>query len=147
MIVYSWISLILSLLGIGTLAWAQYHPDEITLQYSWTTSLIFLCVTIGVNIATLFGAHLYNVLLVGVGVLWLLINLAFNIFLSIENKHWADANGEYHTMFITLPVAIMFFVLWTVLLLYPYVTFIIEVRSGVMSPETYPRQEYSCCCV
>lgn len=31
--------------------------------------------------------------------------------------------------------------------IYPHVGFIVQVRRGIMSKETYPRQQYSCCCV
>lgn len=30
--------------------------------------------------------------------------------------------------------------------LYPSVMLIIEIRSGIMTRETYPREEFSCCC-
>jgi len=148
-IIYSSISLVFALFGIVAVLWANDHPDDVTFQsfrYSNTTaSLIFLCVTVCVNIATILGANIYSVLAVGVAIVWVLINMAFNIYASIKYQHWTDANGDYSNMFITLPVAIMYFLLWTALALYPYVTFIIEVKSGVMSPETYPSQKFSCC--
>ena len=33
-----------------------------------------------------------------------------------------------------------------VLYLFPHIGFIVEVCNGTMSRETYPREEYSCCC-
>lgn len=30
---------------------------------------------------------------------------------------------------------------------YPHVVLIREIRAGIMTPENYPREEHSCCCV
>jgi len=35
----------------------------------------------------------------------------------------------------------------TLFFMYPHIGFIMEVHSGIMSAETYPREEFSCCCV
>ena len=37
-------------------------------------------------------------------------------------------------------------IIWTIIWLYPQVVFVAEVRSGVMSPQTYPREKHSYCC-
>jgi hypothetical protein len=37
-------------------------------------------------------------------------------------------------------------VIHTLLYMSPGIGFIMEVRNGTMSRETYPREEYSCCC-
>jgi hypothetical protein len=34
----------------------------------------------------------------------------------------------------------------TALWIYPSVMLVTEIRSGIMSRETYPREEFSCCC-
>ena len=31
--------------------------------------------------------------------------------------------------------------------LYPHIGFIMEVKKGIMTRDTYPREEFSCCCV
>ena len=33
------------------------------------------------------------------------------------------------------------------LVLYPHVGLIAEIKNGTMTPETYPREQASCCCV
>jgi hypothetical protein len=34
----------------------------------------------------------------------------------------------------------------TALWIYPSIMLILEIRRGIMSRETYPREEFSCCC-
>ncbi len=37
-------------------------------------------------------------------------------------------------------------VAWRLLVVYSYFSFVSEVSSGIMSPETHDREKYSCCC-
>eukprot|EP00934_Nitzschia_sp_Nitz4_P000532 Nitzschia sp. Nitz4//scaffold453_size6330//1117//1662//NITZ4_009178-RA/size6330-processed-gene-0.13-mRNA-1//-1//CDS//3329552269//532//frame0 len=37
--------------------------------------------------------------------------------------------------------------IFSILFAYPHVVFYTELKSGVMSEETYPEEKYSCCCV
>ena len=36
---------------------------------------------------------------------------------------------------------------FTAAFLYPHIGFILEVKKGIMTRDTYPREEFSCCCV
>lgn len=36
--------------------------------------------------------------------------------------------------------------IFTALFVYPSFCFVREVRNGIMTKETYPREEHSCCC-
>jgi hypothetical protein len=46
-------------------------------------------------------------------------------------------------MYITYALTIIFTLLWT----YPSIFLAMEIKKGIMTKETYPREEFSCCCV
>ncbi len=94
------------------------HPLPFAPMLTW------LLVRIVIYIAGAYGGLIYNIWLVGLAVLEYVIDL---IFFSMM----ADIPGA---------VMVAFFI-------YPNVIFILEVRKGIMSKETYHNEEYSCCCV
>jgi hypothetical protein len=57
---------------------------------------------------------------------------------------WDDLEKVLNTyMYITYAITIVFTLLWT----YPSIFLAMEIKKGVMTKETYPREAFSCCCV
>jgi hypothetical protein len=72
------------------------------------------------------------------------INYVATIIIDIKTIN--ELNEMYGT-FIPLPIlGWIFQAAVTLFVLYPMASFIREVKTGIMAPETYPREEYSCCC-
>jgi uncharacterized membrane protein YbjE (DUF340 family) len=100
-------------------------------------------------ICGLVGGIKYNIPLVSIQVLWLIVAFVVGIVLSVvainDVNDQLELNGEEE---LNQPIgSYIFSATITCLWMYPHVGFIMEVKSGIMSLETYPREEYSCCCV
>jgi hypothetical protein len=106
------------------------------LQDTYTISMIIYGIGLLVNVIVICGASMYNACLIMFGVLWILVELSFSIY--------------YQT---TLPkdqypiYTIIGSIIWDGLILYPHIVLISEIRNGIMAPETYARERFSCCCV
>jgi hypothetical protein len=102
-------------------------------------------------ICGLVGGIRYNIPLVSIQVLWLIVAFVVSIVLSVvainDVNDQLDLNGNGEEE-LNQPIGYYIFsAVITCLWMYPHVGFIMEVKSGLMSLETYPREEYSCCCV
>ena len=102
------------------------------------------------SIVALVGAKQYNVTLVGFHIMWILVELVISIILNINaikeaNIVFAD-DEDYVEQYPSI-VGYIIEGIVALLFVYPHVGFIHEVRAGIMSKETYPREVYSCCCV
>ena len=106
--------------------------QDIVDSYKW--SLIINGVGVAFSIAAIIGASLYNIWLVLLGVLWIVTDVILSFM-------YTDAVAKYHGMFIA------WILVWAGLMLYPHVAFIYEVKKGIMTRDTYPREQFSCCCV
>jgi hypothetical protein len=83
--------------------------------------------------------------MLSVVILWYLINYALSIYFGIDvvNQVTEIEGVQYqYPIGVWIGSAIV-----TALWIYPHVGLILEIRNGIMSAETYPREEYSCCCV
>jgi hypothetical protein len=99
------------------------------------------------SIVAIVGACRYNIYMVGFNVLYMTVSFIVNIVLTmttafntLEEDYYGDED---------LPLPIVSFVFQGVLLcvyIYPQVGFMSEVKAGILSAETYPREEFSCCC-
>lgn len=86
-----------------------------------------------ISVVGIFGALHYNVYMVGItGIMYSI--LAFMAFVN---------------MFLVEKYAFILVgtILFAGLFAYPHFVFIREVRKGIMTPETYPEEKQSCCCV
>jgi uncharacterized membrane protein HdeD (DUF308 family) len=109
--------------------------------YSYLTpklySYFYYCLSFQTGIVVAYGIIS---LFVGIA----LAALGTNDALAILEKHeYSIDEGRY-----TLGTYFLYCI-WTlvaILWVYPSIAFIIEVRKGIMTRETYPREEYSCCC-
>lgn len=122
-----------------------YECDEFMNKYE-TMEIIFSVVSIILGIAAIVGARIFNTFLVGANAFWLIAGIILNAVISMQMcKEWQDQGAEYtcqtpYGLFVIAVIIVLLFV-------YPHVGFIVEVKKGIMSHETYPREEYSCCCV
>jgi hypothetical protein len=98
-------------------------------------------------IVAVIGAYRYNIYMVGFNILYMIVSFIASIVLTSKafNTLEEDYNGDED-----IPLPIGQFVLQGVILcvvIYPHVGFMSQVKAGIMSAETYPREEFSCCCV
>jgi len=106
---------------------------------------IFIGLGLAASIASLVGAVSYNIYLVAVNVVWMMIQYIASIIITEKSLNsMEDVTGKDYAT--PIPYYVVQLII-TILFIYPHVGFINEVKSGIMSRETYPREEYSCCCV
>lgn len=99
-------------------------------------------------IVALLGARFYNIWMLAVVVVWFVVSYAIGIFFAIDTIN--DVNNLNNPDIDTFrnPYGIFVFnAVVTGLWIYPHVGLILEIKKGIMTPETYPREEYSCCCI
>jgi hypothetical protein len=99
-------------------------------------------------IVALLGARFYNVPMLALVIVWFLVSFAYSIYVSIDTVNEVNALddptiSQYRYPYGSYVVSAVITALW----IYPHVGLIIEIKKGIMSPVTYPREEYSCCCV
>ena len=106
-----------------------------SLDNNWVHDFVFtIIILIGIIIAAflvgIWGAYSYNILGVGFSAFFI---VAFFI---------------TYTELTAVPIRyILGGALIDALVLYPHVGLIAEIKNGTMTPETYPREQASCCCV
>lgn len=96
------------------------------------------------------GALVFNKYMVGIYPIWALFHVTLTIILNfqimskVENSFTESVQEDFNfktNLLIAFQVFILLF--WT----YPSVMLTREINQGIMSKETYPREEYSCCCI
>ena len=75
------------------------------------------------------------------------VRLGHAIELIADEKEVLTPHPPTHPFYSYSPLQIMISTVCTALFLYPHIGFIMEVKKGIMTRETYPREEFSCCCV
>lgn len=132
--------------------------EEMIDAYDRTTDIILGVISIVMSLVSIVGAVTYNKWMVGLSIIWSVIGYILYIVYSQEGLNIIlDTADESDTFFndfddletiIRVSAYVGYGVLGviTALWIYPSVFFINEIRSGVMSAETYKREEYSCCC-
>mmetsp|Transcript_18963 Transcript_18963/g.46967 ORF Transcript_18963/g.46967 Transcript_18963/m.46967 type:complete len:128 (+) Transcript_18963:1476-1859(+) len=115
------------------------------------------------TVIALVGAVIFNFFMVAIYVFWSILNLIISIVLQqqmvgelldwvekqTDDASWSASNqDELESSFNTY--MIMNYVITAILTLlwvYPSVFLSVEIKKGIMTKETYPREEMSCCCV
>jgi fumarate reductase subunit C len=128
--------------GVSSEAWEEH------LETCAIVEIICSIVSIALSSAAIAGAVKYNMFLVGANGVWLIVGYIIAL-ISVLNacNTW---NVEYPYSYYECQVngfAILVSLVVAGLWAYPHVGFIHEVRKGIMSENTYSREEYSCCCV
>jgi len=125
-----------------------YDDDQVEddLKQINTRNAIVSGIGLAASILSLIGAIHYNIIFVAVNIVWMLIQYIANIIITeVAYKNIEDISNKDVNRGLLVGVYIVQAVI-TALFIYPHVGFINEVRKGIMSRETYPREEYSCCC-
>lgn len=86
---------------------------------------------------------------VGLNAFWIFFGFVLSIvFGTIKCNEWEDKGDAYacsnymvETGVIVVSLAVV--CLW----IYPHIGFILEVKNGILSAETYEREKFSCCCI
>jgi len=103
--------------------------------------IFFFC-----NIWALCAALKYSVCMLSTMVVVILCQFGFEIYNSwavfIEQADQAGIDFNNGSFIGGIVIAAIFYGLY----LYPVIGLISEIKSGIMSQETYPREAYSCCC-
>jgi hypothetical protein len=119
--------------------------QDVLLEMLTITQIIAGCGVVAFAIAA-FGAKTYHTGLVAFGIAYLV--LSFVALIVVQVTYTGKANdvaqpdttlAQPITNWITNGVLMALFI-------YPHVGLISEIKSGIMSAATYPREEYSCCC-
>ncbi len=102
-------------------------------------------IILGASVAAFFfyifqlvAALKYNLLMLYTVVVFELITFGFRLYFASFQLSWAFL-GISPTLYVASILSSGF-------TLYPTVGLIMEIKQGIMSAETYPREEYSCCC-
>ncbi len=115
-------------------------PDlEQDIKEGLKISAIFYGLGMGVAVFVILGATIYNIWIVAIGLIWNVIQTICS--LSLTSKVFRDNDLSYPAYLAVIEVVIV------LCIIYPMIMFIYEVRSGIMSPATYAREQHSCCCV
>jgi hypothetical protein len=132
----------------------QYYDDDAFVDEASTMinefymkRTIFLGIAMFTAFCAMQGAVYFNVWLVGAHAIWMVVDYVAFLVLAIryndDAKDVYDDVGEQPTSPVPIFIVNGFFV---ALVLYPHLGFISEFRAGIMTRETYPREQYSCCC-
>jgi len=143
------ISLIFAVLAVSLPGVSNFDDDEIEEIFNGNTTrnIATSAVSFVMALVALLGARFYNIPMLCLVILWFLVSYALSVYFGIDNINQVNAletgDVEYrYPIGVFVGQAIV-----TALWIYPHVGLILEIRSGIMSRETYPREEYSCCCV
>mmetsp|Transcript_23831 Transcript_23831/g.67384 ORF Transcript_23831/g.67384 Transcript_23831/m.67384 type:complete len:244 (+) Transcript_23831:214-945(+) len=152
-IVFSTISVIANLAGSerGSDGEAQIGSDlnseevEFIVDEMRTAQIVTDIFSIIFSLCAIYGAKSYNKHLVMANAVYI---LAAYIALTIKTAQVYDDLEDETGESVDQPIGsyisgVIFAGLWA----HPSIGFVYEVRKGIMSEETYPREEFSCCCV
>lgn len=135
-------------------AWTSYFDTsteklEDHMKPYITAEIVLGVVSILFSILAIVGAVKFNIKMVVPNVLWLIVGFIIGLVLLFHSCAGVD-DLDSETLDYTCEIdfiSIVFALLWLLFWCYPHIMFISEVRKGIMTPETYPREKYSCCCV
>ncbi|CAB9498662.1 expressed unknown protein [Seminavis robusta] len=93
----------------------------------------------------IYGAYTYQSCPVGFGI-FLLVS-SFVVRFMVAYVMVEDAGGLSDELAFEQPwVLYGISALFMLLFIYPHIALILEIRKGIMTYKTYPRESYSCCC-
>mmetsp|Transcript_4571 Transcript_4571/g.6748 ORF Transcript_4571/g.6748 Transcript_4571/m.6748 type:complete len:224 (-) Transcript_4571:207-878(-) len=127
--------------------------DDSAYDTYFAIEIVTLVVTILMNICAILGAIKYNVGMVLVPAIWYVVEYIISVANAfIYCSAWEDEIEEKHGNYVDAecnvpPGIVITGLAITIIWIYPHVGFVKEVKAGTMSEETYPREEFSCCCV
>jgi len=127
----------------------QDKDDILTVGGLGIATIVIYVIFFFCHIFSLCAALRYSVCMLSTMVIVVLIQFGYNIWTFWATRNTAfqatnnNADDSNMSTFIT---SVVFSVICYGLYLYPIIGLITEIKSGVMSQETYSREAYSCCC-
>jgi len=111
---------------------------------------IFGYILILTSFGSVISAALFSIWIPIVNIVWLIATLIASIF--ILRNMYEELDPVYATtpnhLEMTSPAAILVGIAFVVTaMIYPNLAYVIEVKRGILTKETYPREQRSCCCV
>ena len=151
------IVLILAATGLLGYYLSSYGGDEGSnlLDKYEMTEMICSAVSIVMSAVAIAGAYLYNSIMVGLNIFWLVAGYGLGIFLGVNYCYdycdaWEDYYDDDYYVYCSCSLngpAVIATAVAMGIWIYPHVGFIEQVCKGIMSKDTYAREEFSCCCV
>jgi hypothetical protein len=137
-IILSSLAILTSVLGLVLTA---VPGSGIVIEGWWSifipaTSIVFYIFVIG-------GAIKYHRCSVTICLIWEMVSLVI-VILACAFTDWAELAEDDEKYSMIGSFAIEIFI--KIFAIYAFGTFLREVKSGIMSPETHGREKYSCCC-
>eukprot|EP00529_Nitzschia_sp_RCC80_P031977 CAMPEP_0113459552 /NCGR_PEP_ID=MMETSP0014_2-20120614/10514_1 /TAXON_ID=2857 /ORGANISM="Nitzschia sp." /LENGTH=218 /DNA_ID=CAMNT_0000351145 /DNA_START=91 /DNA_END=747 /DNA_ORIENTATION=+ /assembly_acc=CAM_ASM_000159 len=147
--IYNGIVLVLSIIGTsvpGTVNNVNDDQAQDLINDRGLYILIISAIGFFFSFVAIFGAMWYNIWMLAINILWFLVAYGVNIW---ANEVTIDRINELPSQSTTYRSPIGLYIIQaivTMLWCYPFFGLINEIKKGIMSKETYPREEYSCCC-
>ena len=104
--------------------------------------IIGFCISVLLFLSAIIGACSYRHCAVLVACIWEVIALVLNVAWLVMYD-WSAVPDDNQTKVIASWVVLL---VWRLLAIYADVTFVHEVRKGIMTRETRAREAYFCCC-
>jgi hypothetical protein len=148
-IVTTALTLIFTVAGAAVPGATNVDDDEVEaiLENNVTGNIIVSAIGLAMAIVALLGARMYSIPMLALNVVWFLVSYAVSVYFTVDNFNKLNELDTTTTPY-RVPVGLLVFqFVVTCLWIYPFVFLIKEIKSGIMSYETYPREEHSCCCV
>jgi hypothetical protein len=127
----------------------QIDIDDDALLEIWDDSLrtqaIFSGVSLVCAICALVGANMFNIPLVALNTLWYVANFIAGTIVNIQTSDEINAETDDDLAISVIPTIAISAAI-ACIFMYPHIGFMYEIKKGIMSFETYPREEFSCCC-
>lgn len=117
----------------------------VLLEMTTVTQIVLGCGVVALAIPA-YGAKTYNTGMIAFGIAWFVLVYIAQVVVDVVYTREANDVAQEGT---TLPTPFTTWIgsgIFTVLYIYPHAGLINEIKSGIMSAATYPREEYSCCC-
>jgi hypothetical protein len=145
------VSVIQYLLGTKAVGEVSVDDDDLMdiVEDVYRQEVILLGVGLFTSIVANVGAYRYNIYMVGCNIIYMMASFTTSVVLINKtfNTLQEDYDGDKD---IRLNFPLVLFIVRGVvmcLVIYPHVGFVYEVQAGILSAVTYPREEFSCCCV
>jgi hypothetical protein len=123
---------------------AALVPGSITVSAQNLVAMIF---NILFTLVIIFGALKFNDTAVTVGLLWEVFIIFFWIIGASSTINGTDWSQQFKGARGSTISFVVISIIWQFVNIYAEVVFVYESKYGIMTPDTYKREEHSCCCI
>jgi hypothetical protein len=148
-ICFTVIALIINVTAAATPTFNNINDDQVEaiIEKNTTRSIIISAISLVMAIVGLLGARFFNIPMLATVIVWYVIDYGLSVWIQIDNINQIN-NVDTVTTVYRYPIGwIIVEAIVTALWIYPHAGLIAEIQKGIMSRETYPREEFSCCCI